>query len=91
MLGGVSIFGGRGTIVGVILALFLLGGIQKALTLSESLSSYWVQIVTGACWCSRSSSPTSSRALAKRRAEAPAVAARGRRDRGLPTATGGDA
>jgi rhamnose transport system permease protein len=47
LLGGVSIFGGRGTIVGVILALFLLGAIQKALLLSESISSYWVQIVTG--------------------------------------------
>jgi rhamnose transport system permease protein len=47
MLGGVSIFGGRGTLGGVVLALFLLGGIQKALTLSETLSSYWVQIVTG--------------------------------------------
>jgi rhamnose transport system permease protein len=47
LLGGVSIFGGRGTIGGVILALFLLGGIQKALTLSESISSYWIQIVTG--------------------------------------------
>ena len=40
LLGGVSIFGGRGTIVGVILALLLLGGIQKALMLSESISSY---------------------------------------------------
>jgi rhamnose transport system permease protein len=48
LLGGVSIFGGRGTIVGVILALLLLGGIQKALILSESISSYWIQIVTGA-------------------------------------------
>ena len=48
LLGGVSIFGGRGTIAGVILALFLLGGIQKALLLSESISSYWVRIVTGA-------------------------------------------
>jgi rhamnose transport system permease protein len=48
VLGGVSIFGGRGTIGGVILALFLLGGIQKALLLSESISSYWIQIVTGA-------------------------------------------
>ena len=48
LLGGVSIFGGRGTVVGVILALFLLGGIQKALQLSESISSYWIQIVTGA-------------------------------------------
>jgi rhamnose transport system permease protein len=48
LLGGVSIFGGRGTIAGVVLALFLLGGIQKALLLSESISSYWIQIVTGA-------------------------------------------
>lgn len=48
LLGGVSIFGGRGTIVGVILALVLLGGIQKALLLSDSISSYWIQIVTGA-------------------------------------------
>ena len=48
LLGGVSIFGGRGSIAGVILALFLLGAIQKALTLSESISSYWIQIVTGA-------------------------------------------
>jgi rhamnose transport system permease protein len=48
VLGGVSIFGGRGTIGGVVLALVLLGGIQKALTLSESISSYWIQIVTGA-------------------------------------------
>jgi rhamnose transport system permease protein len=47
VLGGVSIFGGRGTIAGVALALFLLGGIQKALTLSESISTYWIQIVTG--------------------------------------------
>jgi rhamnose transport system permease protein len=47
LLGGVSIFGGRGTIAGVILALLLLGGIQKALLLSETISSYWIQIVTG--------------------------------------------
>jgi rhamnose transport system permease protein len=47
LLGGVSIFGGRGTIAGVILALLLLGAIQKALLLSESISSYWIQIVTG--------------------------------------------
>jgi rhamnose transport system permease protein len=48
VLGGVSIFGGRGTLLGVVLALFLLGAIQKALLLSENISSYWVQIVTGA-------------------------------------------
>jgi rhamnose transport system permease protein len=47
VLGGVSIFGGRGTIGGVVLALVLLGSINKALTLSDSISSYWIQIVTG--------------------------------------------
>jgi rhamnose transport system permease protein len=47
VLGGVSIFGGRGTIGGVVLALILLGGIQKALTLANGVSSYWIQIVTG--------------------------------------------
>jgi rhamnose transport system permease protein len=47
LLGGVSIFGGRGTIAGVILALFLLGAMQKAILLSDSISSYWIQIVTG--------------------------------------------
>ena len=39
LLGGVSIFGGRGTLIGVALALFLLGAIQKALLLSDSISS----------------------------------------------------
>jgi rhamnose transport system permease protein len=48
VLGGISIFGGRGTILGVVLALALLGGIQKALTLAQGISSYWVQIVIGA-------------------------------------------
>jgi rhamnose transport system permease protein len=47
VLGGVSIFGGRGTIGGVVLALVLLGGIQKAINLNGSIPSYWIQIVTG--------------------------------------------
>lgn len=47
VLGGISIFGGKGTIGGVVLALVLLGSINKALTLSDSISSYWIQIVTG--------------------------------------------
>lgn len=47
VLGGISIFGGKGTIPGVVLALVLLGAINKALTLSDSISSYWIQIVTG--------------------------------------------
>jgi rhamnose transport system permease protein len=47
VLGGVSIFGGKGTIPGVILALVLLGGIRSALTLGD-VSQEWVTIVTGA-------------------------------------------
>jgi rhamnose transport system permease protein len=48
LLGGVSIFGGKGSLLGVILAVVLLGTIQKALLLAEGVSSYWIQIVTGA-------------------------------------------
>ncbi len=66
LLGGVSIFGGRGSVAGVILALFLLGGIQKALQLSESISSYWIQIVTGALLIGSVLGPS----LARRAAEA---------------------
>ncbi len=47
VLGGVSIFGGRGRLGGVVLALILLGAIQKALTLAPNVSSYWIQIVDG--------------------------------------------
>ena len=69
LLGGVSIFGGRGTILGVILALVLLGGIQKALLLSESISSYWIQIVTGTLLVGSVLGPN----LARRVAESPAA------------------
>lgn len=47
VLGGVSIFGGKGTMLGVILALVLLGGIRSALTLGD-VSQEWILIVTGA-------------------------------------------
>ena len=67
LLGGVSIFGGRGTIAGVILALLLLGGIQKALLLSESISSYWVQIVTGALLIGSVLGPNLARRVAETR------------------------
>ena len=67
LLGGVSIFGGRGTIAGVILALLLLGGIQKALLLSESISSYWVQIVTGALLVGSVLGPNLARRVAEAR------------------------
>ena len=46
VLGGVSIFGGVGTMLGVVLALVLLGGIRNALTLGQ-VSQEWVTIVTG--------------------------------------------
>lgn len=46
VLGGVSIYGGTGTILGVVLALLLLGGIRNALTLGD-VSQEWVTIVTG--------------------------------------------
>jgi rhamnose transport system permease protein len=67
LLGGVSIFGGRGTIAGVILALLLLGGIQKALLLSESISSYWIQIVTGALLIGSVLGPNLARRVAETR------------------------
>jgi rhamnose transport system permease protein len=70
LLGGVSIFGGRGTIAGVILALLLLGGIQKALLLSESISSYWVQIVTGALLVGSVLGPNLARRVAEARRRA---------------------
>jgi rhamnose transport system permease protein len=47
LLGGVSIFGGTGTIGGVVLGLVLLAGIQKALNLDPDISTYWVNIVFG--------------------------------------------
>jgi rhamnose transport system permease protein len=48
VLGGVSIFGGTGTIGGVLLALFLLSGIQKAIGLNPDVPTYWIQIISGA-------------------------------------------
>jgi rhamnose transport system permease protein len=67
LLGGVSIFGGRGTIAGVILALLLLGGIQKALLLSESIPSYWIQIVTGTLLIGSVLGPNIARRIAEAR------------------------
>jgi rhamnose transport system permease protein len=46
LLGGVSIFGGRGTIAGVVAAVFLLGTIRNALTLND-VSADVLTIVTG--------------------------------------------
>jgi rhamnose transport system permease protein len=46
LLGGVSIFGGRGSMLGVVCAVFLLGTIRNALTLND-VSSEVLTIVTG--------------------------------------------
>ena len=47
LLGGVSIFGGRGTLVGVVLALFLIGSLRNVLSL-EDVGADQQQIVIGA-------------------------------------------
>jgi rhamnose transport system permease protein len=46
LFGGVSIFGGRGTIVGVVMAVCVIGGIESALTLMN-VAPQVQQIVTG--------------------------------------------
>jgi rhamnose transport system permease protein len=46
LLGGVSIFGGRGTMLGVVAAVFLLGTIRNALTIND-VSADVLTIVTG--------------------------------------------
>jgi rhamnose transport system permease protein len=47
LLGGVSIFGGRGTILGVVLAAFLYAGLRSALLLTSSFNENDFQIVSG--------------------------------------------
>jgi rhamnose transport system permease protein len=46
LLGGVSIFGGKGTLGGVVAAVFLLGGIRSALILND-VSNDILNVVTG--------------------------------------------
>jgi rhamnose transport system permease protein len=47
LLGGVSIFGGRGTIIGVVLAAFVYAGLRSALLLGTSLNENDYQVVSG--------------------------------------------
>ncbi|GAC1566036.1 MAG: hypothetical protein NVS3B14_05890 [Ktedonobacteraceae bacterium] len=47
LLGGINIFGGRGTLVGVIFALFVVGGLRNALGLAD-VSGDVQNIVVGA-------------------------------------------
>ena len=46
LFGGISIFGGKGTIVGVVMAVCVIGGIQSALTLIN-VSAQAQEVVTG--------------------------------------------
>jgi rhamnose transport system permease protein len=48
LLGGVSIFGGRGTIIGVALAAFVYAGLHSVLLLSSSFNDNDFQVVSGA-------------------------------------------
>ncbi len=47
LLGGVSIFGGKGTILGVALAAFVYAGLRSALLLTSSFNENDFQIVSG--------------------------------------------
>jgi rhamnose transport system permease protein len=47
LLGGVSIFGGKGTILGVALAAFVYGGLRSGLLLSSSFNENDFQVVSG--------------------------------------------
>ena len=47
LLGGVSIFGGKGTILGVALAAFVYGGLRSALLLTSSFNENDIQIIVG--------------------------------------------
>jgi rhamnose transport system permease protein len=47
LLGGVSIFGGRGTILGVALAAFVYAGLQSTLLLSSAFNANDFQVVSG--------------------------------------------
>lgn len=82
VLGGVSIFGGKGTLAGVLLAIVLLGGIRSALTLGH-VSQEWVGIVTGALLVSAVLGPNLVQRVREARAH--------RRDRGKRPGRGDEA
>jgi rhamnose transport system permease protein len=71
LLGGVSIFGGRGTLGGVVAAVFLLGGVRNALILND-VSNDTLNVVTGLLLIASVVAPSAvgaaTRALRRRRA-----------------------
>jgi rhamnose transport system permease protein len=77
LLGGVSIFGGKGTLGGVVAAVFLLGGIRSALILND-VSNDILNVVTGLLLIGSVIAPNLSaalgRAAGRRRAASPAAA-----------------
>ena len=46
ILGGASLYGGRGTIIGTILGVFILGTVNNGMTLI-GLSSFWQEVARG--------------------------------------------
>jgi rhamnose transport system permease protein len=76
LLGGVSIFGGRGTLGGVVAAVFLLGGVRSALILND-VSNDILNVVTGLLLIVSVIAPNASaaigRAVGRRRAATPAT------------------
>lgn len=63
LLGGVSIFGGRGTLLGVVFGVFILGGLRSALILDD-VSADTLNVVTGALLIASVLVPQMPRALA---------------------------
>jgi rhamnose transport system permease protein len=64
LLGGVSIFGGRGTLGGVVAAVFLLGGVRNALILND-VSNDTLNVVTGLLLIGSVVAPSAVRAAAR--------------------------
>jgi rhamnose transport system permease protein len=76
LLGGVSIFGGKGTLGGVVAAVFLLGEVRSALILND-VSNDILNVVTGLLLIASVIAPNASaaigRAIGRRRAATPAA------------------
>ena len=64
LLGGVSIFGGKGTLGGVVAAVFLLGGVRSALILND-VSNDILNVVTGLLLIGSVIAPNLSAALGR--------------------------
>jgi len=70
LLGGVSIFGGRGTLAGVLGGVLLLAELQNALRLAD-VSNEALSVVTGLLLIASVIAPTIGSALRRRRGSTP--------------------